>query len=152
MNTENSTAALARSITWNGSKQTYCTARLLVDRELVDDFYRAYAYFRWADDVVDVASHSGDTRISFIRRQRELIDRLFRNERLAGLMPEEEILADLIRHNRGQNSGLQSFIRNMFAVVEFDALRKGHLIGQHELARYSDWLAKSVTDGLQYFR
>ena len=48
-----STASLARSITLAASKQTYYTARLLVDRDLVDDFFRAYAYFRWADDIVD---------------------------------------------------------------------------------------------------
>ncbi len=48
-----STAALARSITWASSKQTYYTARLMVDKDLVDDCYRAYAYFRWADDIID---------------------------------------------------------------------------------------------------
>jgi len=32
-----STATLARSITWASSKQSYLTARLLADRQLVDD-------------------------------------------------------------------------------------------------------------------
>ena len=50
---DDATAALARSITLAGSKQTYYTARLMVDKDLVDDFYRAYPYFRWADDIVD---------------------------------------------------------------------------------------------------
>jgi hypothetical protein len=45
------TATLAQSITWAGSKQAYYTARLMVDKDLVNDFYRAYAYFRWADDI-----------------------------------------------------------------------------------------------------
>ena len=44
------TAALARAITRAGSKQTYYTARLMVDKALVDDFLKAYAYFRWVDD------------------------------------------------------------------------------------------------------
>ena len=43
---KDASGALAQSITRAGSKQTYYTARLLVDRELVSDFYRAYAYFR----------------------------------------------------------------------------------------------------------
>ena len=30
----------------------------MVDRDLVDDFLRAYAYFRWMDDVIDVTSKS----------------------------------------------------------------------------------------------
>ncbi|NIO72053.1 MAG: hypothetical protein GTO14_14525, partial [Anaerolineales bacterium] len=92
----------------------------MVDKDLVDDCYRAYAYFRWADDIIDISSQSSDERISFIRRQRELIDRLYRNERPDDLTPEEEIVADLISHDRGENSGLQSFIRNFLAILEFD--------------------------------
>ncbi len=157
------TAALARSITRASSKQSYYTARLLVDKDLVDDCCRAYGYFRWADDMVDasasadagasddVPSQSSDERIAFIRRQRELIDRLYRNERPDGLTPEEEIVAVLIRHDRGENSGLQSFIRNFLAILEFDAARRGRLISQQELTWYSNRLGKAVTDAIQYF-
>ena len=145
------TAELAESITWTGSKQTYYTAKLLVDRDLVDDFYRAYAYFRWIDDVIDVSSHSDEERSAFIKRQKELIDHLYRNYRPDDLAQQEQILADLIHNDRGADSGLQSFIRNMFAMIEFDALRKGRLISQSELNWYIDTLAKSVTDGLLYF-
>jgi phytoene/squalene synthetase len=152
-----STAALARAITRRSSTQTYYTARLMVDKDLVDDFCRAYAYFRWADDVVhapvsgDLSSMPDDQRLSFVRRQRELIDRLYSGERPEDLAPEEEIVADLIRCDREKDSGLQSFIRNMFAVVKFDAYRKGRLVGEQELARYSNCLAQAVVDGLQYF-
>ncbi len=145
------TAARARSITWASSKQTYYTARLLVDTDLVDDCYRAYAYLRWADDVIDVSSRSDDERISFITRQRELIDCLYRNERTDGLTPEEAMVAELIGHDQREEGGLESFIRNFLAILEFDARRKGRLISQHELAWYSSYLAKSVTDGIQYF-
>ncbi len=145
------TATLAQSITWTGSKQTYYTARLMMDRHLVNDFYRAYAYFRWADDIIDVSSQSDEERIAFIRRQKDLIDRLYRNERPLDLMPEEEIAADLISNDRGENSGLQSFIRNMLAIIEFDAYRRGRLISQAELTWYSNCLGQSATDGLQYF-
>jgi len=135
----------------------------MVDKDLVDDFCRAYAYFRWSDDMVDVptpvdlyppkdvSDRSADEGITFIRRQRTLIDRLYDNESPGELTPEEEILADLINHDRGENSGLQSFIRNMFAIIEFDAHRKGRLINDGELTWYSNRLAKSVTEGLQYF-
>ncbi|MCK4450022.1 MAG: squalene/phytoene synthase family protein [Anaerolineae bacterium] len=151
MEVRDTTAGLAQSITRASSKQTYYTARLMVDKDLVSDFDRAYAYFRWADDIIDVSSQSDDERTSFIRRQRELIDRLYRNERPDDLTPEEEIVADLISHDKGENSGLQSFIRNMFAIIEFDAYRKGRLISQQELTWYSNCLGKAVTDGLQYF-
>lgn len=145
------TAELAKSITWAGSKQTYYTATLLVDRDLVDDFYRAYAYFRWIDDVIDISARTDEERITFIVRQRELINRLYGNHRPDDLTPQEEILADLINNDRGENSCLQSYIRNMFAMIEFDAVRKGRLVSQAELTWYVNTLAKSVTDGLLYF-
>lgn len=151
------TAALARSITRTSSKQSYMTARLLVDKDLVDDCYRAYGYFRWADDVVDTPTsldespRSKSERISFIRRQRELIDHLYQNERPKELAPEEEIIADLISHDRGENSRLKSFILNFLAIIEFDAHRGGRLITQNELTWYSNRLGKAVTDAIQYF-
>ena len=147
----NSTADLARSITWEGSKQTYFTGRLMIDRDLVDDFYRAYAYFRWVDDVIDDAELSDREGIEFIKRQRELIDTLFDGGQKKDLIPEEELVVDLISHDRGENSGLKSFIRNMFAIIEFDAYRKGWTIDLDELLWYSGCLSKSVTDGIQYF-
>ena len=147
----NASAVLARSIIWASSKQSYYTARLLVDKELVNDCYRAYGYFRWVDDIIDVSSQSSSERISFIRRQKELVDRLYREERPDDLVPEEEIIADLIGHDRGESSGLQFFIRNFLAILEFDAYRKGRLISQGELRWYSSGLGKSVTDAIQYF-
>jgi phytoene/squalene synthetase len=149
MNT--TTAALARSITKESSKQTYLTTLLLVDNDLVDDCFRAYAYFRWVDDVVDISSQTRDERIAFIQRQKTLIDRLYSNDRPENLTPKEQIIADLISHDRNENSGLQSFIRKFIAIIEFDAYRKGRLISQSELDWYQDCLGKSVTDGIQYF-
>ncbi len=134
-----------------GSKQSYYTARLMVDRNKVDDCFRAYAYFRWADDVVDDPLCSNDTRISFINRQRELIESLYAGEWPESLTIEEEIIADLISNNRSDSDGLRSFIENFLAVIEFDAHRKGRVISQKELDWYSGSLGKSVTDGIQYF-
>ncbi len=72
--TDYETSSLAQNITRAGSKQTYFTAQLLVDKNLVNDFYKAYAYFRWVDDFIDVESQSKDERISFVKRQRFLLD------------------------------------------------------------------------------
>ncbi len=115
------TAALARSITKSSSKQSYLTARLLADRDLGDDCMRAYAYFRWADDMIDVSFQSSTDRTVFIARQKQLIDALYRGERPTDITPEEEMLADLVAHDRGPDSGLRSFIHNFMAVIEFDA-------------------------------
>jgi phytoene/squalene synthetase len=144
-------AALARSITRASSTQTYYTIRLLADRDLVDDCHRAYAYFRWADDMVDVSCGSTDERVSFIAQQRRLIDRLYTGERPDRLTPQEEIVADLIGHDEEESSGLKSFIYNFLAVIEFDAHRKGRLISQEELTWYSNTLGKAVTDCVLHF-
>ena len=147
----NRSAVLARSITKKGSVQTYYTARLMVDKDLADDFFRAYAYFRWIDDVIDVTAESDEERLSFMSNQSKLIDDLYQHKPVPDLLPEEEILQDLINNDRGENSGLQSFICNMFAIIEFDARRKGRLISGEELNWYVNTLGKSVTEGLLYF-
>ena len=91
------TATLARSITLKGSKQTYIIARIMVDKDLVNDFFRAYAYFRWADDIVDAptsldapsafdvktsmdsSAQTRSKRIAFINRQKDLMESLYNN-------------------------------------------------------------------------
>ena len=146
-----STARLARSITWASSKQSYLTARLLADRDLADDCLRAYAYFRWADDMIDISLSSQVDRTDFMERQKALVDSLYLGERPDGLSPEEAMLADLIAHDRTPASGLCSFIRNFMAVIEFDAHRPGRLASRAELEAYTTCLATAVMDGLQYF-
>jgi phytoene/squalene synthetase len=145
------TAALARSITKSSSQQTYLTARLLADRDLADDCMRAYAYFRWADDMIDISIQSSSDRTTFINRQKKLIDYLYQGERPIDITPEEEMLADLVAHDRGSDSGLRSFIQNFMAVIEFDALRRGRQVSRKEMDAYTTRLATAVMDGLQYF-
>ena len=147
----NATATLARSITQTSSKQSYYIVRLMVDKILRADCFRAYGYFRWVDDVIDEISQTPEERISFIKRQKGLVNHLYDSERPEDLMPEEEIIADLVNHNQSENSGLRSFIKNFLDILEFDANRKGKLIRQSELRWYSECLGKSVTDGIQYF-
>jgi phytoene/squalene synthetase len=144
---------LARSITSAGSKQSFYTAYLLVDRELTDDCHRAYAYFRWLDDMIDAPSSGGDSfnSIDLINRQKSLVDDLYNNEQVDNLSDEEQIIADLIKNDKGEQSKLQSFIRNFLSILEFDAHRRGHFISQEELTWYSSCLGKSVTDAIQYF-
>ena len=144
-------AALARAIVWRESKQSYLTMRFLVDRDLVDDGYRAYAYFRWVDDVVDKASETKAARLAFIRRQRALVEELYAGRRPEDLGPEETMIADLVAHDRGPNSRLRSYIENFLAIIEFDAERRGRGITEAELRVYSDRLALAVTDAILYF-
>lgn len=146
-----SDAALARRITWRESKQSFFTMHLLVDRDLVDDSYRAYAYFRWADDVVDEVLTTREERLAFIGAQRALIEGLYAGRRPENLQAMEVLLADLIQHDRQPRSRLRSYIENFLAIIEFDAERRGQGISEAELRGYTDRLALAVTDAIQYF-
>lgn len=151
MNSTNSDLRLARSITLAASKQTYATIRFLVDRELVADAYRAYAYFRWVDDTLDAETGTRSDRSAFLQRQRSILERGYRGEPLREASLHEKMLVDLIRSDRDKNSGLQSYLRNMMAVMAFDAERRGRLISQSELNAYTRWLASGVTEAMHYF-
>ena len=142
---------LAESITWTASKQTYYTIRYLVDRERVDNAYRTYAYFRWVDDQLDAEHIGAADRVEFVERQRALMDGLYRDQTLGGLTNEEQMLVRLVQNDREPNSGLQSYIRNMMAVMVFDAYRRGRLISQKEMSEYTRWLATAVTEAMHYF-
>jgi hypothetical protein len=143
--------ALAAAITRTASKQTYYTIRFLVDHGRVEDAYRAYAYFRWMDDWLDQGMRPRTERLAFVKRQQALMNGCYRGQLLADLTPEERLLADLIRRDTEQNSGLQAYIRNMMAVMAFDADRRGRLISQSELNEYTRRLAVAVTEALHYF-
>jgi phytoene/squalene synthetase len=142
---------LATTITRNASKQTYYTIHFLVDDGLVDDAYRAYAYFRWVDDWLDQETRPRTERLAFVERQQALVGGCYRGDPLADLTPEECLLADLIQRDTDKNSGLQVYIRNMMAVMAFDADRRGRLISQRELNEHTRWLAVAVTEALHYF-
>lgn len=131
--------------------QTYLIIRFLVDKNLVDDCYRAYAYFRWVDDVIDDSSTTNSERVAFIQRQRALVDGLYKNKSPECLLKQEELIVDLINNDRIENSGLRSFIENFLAIIEFDTQRRGHFVTQNELRLYSNRIGIAVTDAIQYF-
>jgi len=142
---------LASSITWTASKQTYCIIRLLADRERVDDAYRAYAYFRWVDDTLDQGGLDVGARMAFVKRQQTLAELCYRNHWPEQLAAEEELLVTLIRSDLEPNSGLQVYIRNMLAVMDFDARRRRRLVSAAELHQYTSCLAVAVTEAMHHF-
>lgn len=142
---------LAAAITRAASKQTYYTIRFLVDRGRAPDAFRAYAYFRWVDDCLDAESGSKPERVAFIRRQQSLLEACYRGETPAIQAVEEQMLADLVSNDHEKNSGLQSYLRNMMAVMAFDVERRGRTISQAELSAYTQMLATAVTDALLHF-
>lgn len=164
---------LAVNITQHASRQTYYTIRLLADRNRAADAYRAYAYFRWVDDVLDAEPGAGkgqhlpdsasvttwvpkpaaanQARRVFLQRQQALLEKAYCGDSLCNLCPEEEMLSELVRNDTEQNSGLQCYLRNMMAVMAFDVARRSRLISQAELHTYTHSLAVAVTEALHYF-
>jgi len=143
--------ALAAAITKAASKQTYYTIRLLADRDRVADAYLAYSYFRWLDDQLDQGELHRSERIALITRQKTLMECCLRGVWPQDLTSEEGMLVDLVRENPEKNRPLQAYLRNMMAVMAFDAGRKGRLISQEELGEYSRLLATAVTEAMHYF-
>ena len=149
--TLNNSHSLAAAITKEASKQTYYTIRLFVDWDRVVDAYRAYGYFRWVDDVLDAETGQRSEKIAFVNRQKSLLEACYRGEIPEDLGAEEWMLVDLVRDDTEKNSGLQSYLRNMMAVMVFDAERRGQVISQSELSGYSRALAVAVTEAMYYF-
>ena len=141
----------AAAITKAASKQTYYTIRFLVDRERINDAYRAYGYFRWVDDVLDAGSISVSARIAFFERQESLLEKCDRNDVPGDINIQEKMLVELVQHDQKTNSGLQLYLRNMMQVMDFDAGRRGRLISQVELSEYTRWLATAVMECIHHF-
>jgi phytoene/squalene synthetase len=149
-------ASLASSLTKAASRQTYYTIRFLVDRQRVQDAYRAYAYFRWVDDVLDAEAPSNPVaadarRRWFLERQRSLLDRCLRGDTPLHANLHEAMLVDLVQHAGPAEVALEAYLRNMMLVMEFDVRRRGHLVSQTELNQYTRWLATAVTEAMHHF-
>ena len=146
-----SSAGLAASLTWDSSRQAYWTIRLLVDRDRVGDAFRAYGYFRWVDDLLDLGLPESSDRLAFLRRQTTLIESFYDGASTQCSCPEEQIIADLIARNPDRTNELGSYVANMMEVMRFDASRRGRIITQSELDNYTHALAVGVTDALHWF-
>ena len=143
--------SLAARITRNASKQTYYTIRLLVDRKMVADAYRAYAYFRWVDDVQDAPGASCTEKQAFLERQAALLEACYQGPPSMQVSSEEQMLVELVGNNREADSGLQTYLRWMMEVMRFDTRRCGSPVSQVELSEYTRNLAVAVSAALCYF-
>jgi phytoene/squalene synthetase len=150
---------LAGRITRAASRQTYYTVRLLVDPPRRRDAMRAYAYFRWVDDVLDgcAAQHGWafgagvPDRLHFLERQQALLDRCIAGDPPSHATAHESMLVELLRGADLDSWGLEAYLRQMMRVMQFDVGRRGRLVSQEELEAYSAWLATAVIGAMQYF-
>ena len=147
--------SLAAEITKAASRQTFYTIRLLVDRERVEDAYRAYAYFRWVDDALDSEVPPGEAdasrRVMFLERQKWLLDRCLDGEVPKDTTQEEAMLVELVRSADVADEDLRDYLRHMMLVMDFDVRRRGRLVTEDELSTYTRWLAIAVTGAMHHF-
>lgn len=142
---------IASSITKTASSQTYYTIRFLADRDRVEDAYRAYAYFRWVDDILDARSGSASLRLAFLERQKSLLEKCYQGQTIPDASIQEKMLVELVGQDHKEDSGLQLYLINMMKVMEFDVSRRGNLISEVELNEYTHWLAVAVMEAIHYF-
>ena len=142
---------LPARITKAASKQTYYIIRLLADRDRRQDAFRAYAYFRWVDDQLDTNAGPAQEKQAILTRQCSMLEACYNKQSTEVLYPEEQMLVDLVGNDFEKDSGLQSYLRNMMNVMEFDVERCGRVISQVELSQYTLWLSKAVTEYMFYF-
>jgi phytoene/squalene synthetase len=103
------------------------------------------------DDWLDGPARVAAERLTFVQRQKALVDRCYAGEFPARASSEERMLLELIRADPDPQSPLAAYIRNMMSVMAFDAERRGRLISLVELAAYQRALAVAVTEALHYF-
>jgi len=153
------TQSMASAITRAASKQTWYTIRFVVDRARVEDAYRAYAYFRWVDDIIDAetspspgpAEAQAAQRRRFLDRQQSLLDSCLHGEFPQSASRHERMLIDLVRHADPLDAGLHAYMRNMMSVMAFDCRRRGSVVSEAELSEYTSWLAIAVTEAMHHF-
>jgi hypothetical protein len=152
-------SSLASAITRAASKQTWYTIRFLVDRPRVEDAFRAYAYFRWVDDILDAEAPPGSGRADaqrlererFLDRQRWLLDKCLRSETPRDVNAREAMLVELVRHADHADGAVEAYLRHMMLVMDFDVRRRGRLVSEAELNEYTRWLAIAVTEAMHHF-
>ncbi len=142
---------LARKITKKNSLQTYLIIKVLVDRGMVDDAYKAYAYFRWLDDEIDINLKTLKERRLLIKRQSEIITSSYKHRHLFNLTSEEKMICSLISKDIQPESKLKSYIYKFFSVIAFDAERGSRTASEKEINWYSKTIGEAVTDCIQYF-
>ncbi|MCJ7569133.1 MAG: squalene/phytoene synthase family protein [Anaerolineales bacterium] len=120
-------------------------------RERRDDAFRAYAYFRWVDDLLDGDALSPQQRLSFLASQKELLSECLQGQPPRDLSAEEWLLVDLTQGSLQKDAGLRIYLQGMMAVMDFDVQRRDQRISQQELGWYSRRLAIAVTEAVYTF-
>jgi phytoene/squalene synthetase len=151
LTTNAASAALAEIITRKASRQSYLIIKTLVPQERRDDAFRAYAYYRWVDDLLDGEEFNRAQRSEFLASQRQLLSDCLDDHPPRDLCAEEWLLVDLTQGHLKGDPGLEIYLQDMMDVMAFDVMRRGHRIDSKQLSWYSRHLATAVTEAVYTF-
>jgi phytoene/squalene synthetase len=151
MPTNTASATLAEMITRSASKQSYLTIKALVPQERRIAAFRAYAYYRWVDDLLDGEDLNHAQRSEFLASQGRLLSDCLSNHPPRDLCAEEFLLVELTQGNLKGDPGLEMYLRDMMDVMAFDVTRRGRRIDSSQLSWYSRRLATAVTEAVYTF-
>ena len=151
MDTPRVSASLAAEITHTASLQTYYTIQTLVPEARRFDALRAYAYFRWVDDMIDGDACDQPARVEFLNEQKELLYACLEGRAPVSLRHEEWMLVDLVQGPLTSDAGLRIYLTYMMDVMEYDTHRRNRRLTQKRLNWYSRRLATAVTEAVFTF-
>jgi phytoene/squalene synthetase len=151
MTLNTASAKLAEIITRNASRQSYLTIKALVPQERRADAFRAYAYYRWVDDLLDGEDLNQAQRGEFLASQGQLLSDCLSDHPPHDLCAEELLLVELTQGKLKGDPGLEMYLRDMMDVMAFDVTRRGRRIDSSQLSWYSRHLATAVTEAVYTF-
>ncbi len=122
--------AWAAGVVRGNSTATWALLRLFGTREGAHRFFLVYAYFRWADDIVDAPGRDPDRVRAFAASQRSLREGLLRGEP-GGESKAERCLA--LALDSSTDEGLRVAVSTMAEALEFDAGRAKEALTPLEL-------------------
>src|SRR4030042_3249160 len=125
---------------------TYLLVRLFCRRDDRRIAYSLYRYFRQCDDYIDDPDRDQREKLSFLDRQRRLIDKMYN-----GHLENDSQLAVIINYDRRHHNAFKNIFYEMLDIFEFDAQRGNKASGAKSLIDYSLKLSHAYTTLLIMF-
>lgn len=127
---------------------------LIVGKNIRGYLNLCYAYLRWVDDFVDNPQHNIREKISFVGRQKILIDDFSSSKQAAQISFEESFLFHLIKFALSrQKTFLIDALKMLVDTIEMDALRLVHngVYNKEEMKTYIEKNSKAFFDIITWF-
>lgn len=145
---------LAENIAKSKSPKAKFILDLIVEKNIRGYLNLCYAYLRWVDDFVDNPQNNITEKISFVGRQKRLIDDFCLSKQAAQISIEESFLFHFIKFALSrQKTFLIDALKMMVHTIEMDALRLEHngVYDKEEMKSYIEKNSKAFFDIITWF-